>query len=392
MSRSVYVSLGLGVFSAMLGMGIVAPLLPVYAQEYGATEVSIGLLFASFSLSRTVVLPAIGRMSDRWGRKVFIVPGLLLFALTSVGYMVAGSVEHLIAARMVQGVAAAMVLPVALAYIGENSSPGKEGTTMGVFNMFFFFGLGAGPVVGGFFKDLWGIHSSFLIMGLCSLAGFALAALLLPESEGYTRRTATPLLPARALLADTRILSIYVFRLCYSIGIGMIWTFLPVYGDNFLRLSGSQIGILVSLNILIASVLQSPCGKLADRTNRLVLVCIGGGMAAVAHILIPMTGSFGQLFCVNVLWGVAGGVSMPAVSALAVEEGKRVGEMGRLMSMFMMFHSIGMIIGPLLAGILAQVFTISFIFIAGAIIGVAGVIGFVHWRRNQHSARPPLGA
>jgi len=157
MRRKIFITLCLSIFSAMLGMGIVAPLLPLYAQHYGAAGLMIGLVFASFSISRTLFLPLIGRLSDRKGRKIFITAGLLLFTLTSVGYICAANILILILTRVFQGIAAAMVIPIALAYMGEITPEGKEGTYMGLFNLFFFGGLATGPILGGIVKDAFGL-------------------------------------------------------------------------------------------------------------------------------------------------------------------------------------------------------------------------------------------
>jgi MFS family permease len=169
---------------------------------------------------------------------------------------------------------------------------------------------------------------------------------------------------------------IFIYRLCFSIGIGVIWAFLPIFGDNVLKLSSSQIGLLISLNILVATLLQTPFGKLADKINKGWFVSIGGVLAATSLVLIPFTSNFNELFCVNLLLGIAGGIAMPALTALVVREGKKIGEMGSMMSLFVLFHSIGMIIGPLLAGISAQFIGLTTTFVAGGVIGLLGVTGF----------------
>ena len=375
MRRKIFITLCLAIFSAMLGMGIVAPLLPLYAQHYGAAGLMIGLVLASFSISRTLFLPLIGRLSDRKGRKIFITAGLLLFTLTSVGYVCAVNILILILTRIFQGIAAAMVIPIALAYMGEITPEGKEGTYMGLFNLFFFGGLATGPILGGIVKDAFGLETSFYIMGAFSLIGFLLAALFLPDHrESSGRHT---LRKGYRHFFKPRILKgVFIYRLCFSIGIGVTWAFLPIFGDNVLALSSSQIGLLISLNILVATLLQTPFGKLADKINKGWFVILGGIMAAASLILIPFTKNFNELFFVNLLLGLSGGIAMPALTALVVTEGKEIGEMGSMMSLFVLFHSIGMIIGPLMAGLSAEFVSLTVTFVTGGIIGLFGVAGF----------------
>jgi len=384
-----FIALFLAVFTAMLGMGIVAPLLPLYAQHFGAKGLLIGLVFASFSISRTALLPFVGRMSDKRGRKVFIAAGLLLFTLTSLGYVASRNVGELLAARMLQGIAAAMVIPIALAYMGELTPAGKEGAYMGVFNIFFFGGLAMGPIMGGIVKDLFGLDFSFYSMGVASFIGFLFTLIFLPESKRIREPAASYLWSLSQVLAGRRIRGIYLFRLFFSIGIGLTWTFLPIFGDNFLGLSSSHIGILISLNVLIATLLQTPCGMLADRFNKAAFVIFGGSLAAGALFLIPLTRDFREILFVNILLGISGGISMPAVTAMAVEEGKNIGGMGTLMSIFVMCHSIGMIIGPVLAGAVAGVLNVTFVFFIGALVGLAGVGGFAIFMHRARAFQDP---
>jgi len=212
-------------------------------------------------------------------------------------------------------------------------------------------------------------------MGAFSLIGFFLSALFLPDRRETARRE-TPLKGYRHFFKPRILKGIFIYRLCFSIGIGVTWAFLPVFGDNVLALSSSQIGLLISLNILVATLLQTPFGKLADKINRGWFVILGGIMAPTSLTLIPFTESFNELFFVNFLLGISGGIAMPALTALVVTEGKKIGEMGSMMSLFVLFHSIGMIIGPLLAGISAEFINLTTTFVAGGIIGLVGVTGF----------------
>ena len=188
MNTKVFATLFLAVFSVTLGVGLVVPLLPVYAYELGASGLHIGLIFGGFSLSRTVFLPLFGRLSDLKGRKAFITTGLLAYFLVSLGFALSKDLNVFILIRVLQGIASAMILPVAQAYIGDITPPHKEGLVMGLFNLSLYGGLSLGPVLGGAANDLFGIQASFLGMGCVSLLGFFLCWALLPagkhESKG----------------------------------------------------------------------------------------------------------------------------------------------------------------------------------------------------------------
>jgi MFS family permease len=109
----------LSVFTVMLGLGIIASLLPVYARTLGADGWMLGIIFSVFSLFRTLLTPVTGILSDRWGRKHFMLAGLAAYCLVSLAYIRADSIPLLILVRVLHGMAAALVIPAANAHVGD---------------------------------------------------------------------------------------------------------------------------------------------------------------------------------------------------------------------------------------------------------------------------------
>ena len=109
--QKIFATLLFSVFANVTGVGIVVPLLPIYAHELGASGFYVGLIFGSFSLSRTLCMPYFGRLSDRKGRKPFIMPGLMGYAVISIAFIFSNNVTTLIIIRFFHGVASAMLMP-----------------------------------------------------------------------------------------------------------------------------------------------------------------------------------------------------------------------------------------------------------------------------------------
>ncbi|MCJ8499867.1 MFS transporter [Desulfatitalea alkaliphila] len=389
MNRKVFVTLFFSMFATITGVGIVVPLLPVYAHNLGATGIYIGLIFGAFSISRTFFLPYFGRMSDRKGRRPFIVIGLIAYTLASVAFMFSTSVNHLIVVRFLQGIASAMIMPVVQAYVGDITPPGREGTIMGVFNMSMFLGLSAGPMAGGLINDYWSLQATFGCMGVLSLVGLVLAVWLLPPTheEMVLRRPRPPLL-WRVLLTDRAIGGLFAFRFAYTAGIGVIWSFLPVLADVELQLSSARTGFLVMLGVFISGLVHLPMGKLADHFNRRVMVITGGVLVVAAMMAYQRAFSFHYLVLVSSLFGLGGGIAMPALMAMAVSKGQSTASMGSVIALLTMAHSLGMLVGALGAGVMMDWFDLRVAFFLGALLMLLGVVVFALCTRGGDGTDP----
>jgi MFS family permease len=376
--RKTFATLSFSVFATVIGVGIVVPLLPIYAHDLGASGLGIGLIFGAFALSRTVFLPLFGRLSDTKGRRTFIVPGLLLYAIISVAFTFSTDVNSLILIRLFHGIASAMLMPVIQAYVADITPPGREGRMMGLYSMFVLFGLSVGPLLGGLVKDLFGLQSSFLAMGLFALVGFLMCVTWLPpvRSEPAAAETRRPI-PWRELLNDRTIAGLFLVRFAYVVCIGIIWGFVPLYASIKFPLSGASIGALITVGIVVSGSLNAPMGYLADRIDKRLMVAGGGLLAGYAMFSLQWATSYSDMVIASVLFGLGGGTGMPAVMAMATRRGQGSDAMGSVMALMTMAHSLGMLTGALLGGVMMDLFELRFVFPAGSIAMAAGVIVFV---------------
>jgi len=376
--KKIFATLFFSIFGTVTGVGIVVPLLPVYAHNLGASGIYIGLIFGSFSLSRTFLLPYFGRYSDKKGRKPFIVVGLFAYTLVSLTFILANNVESLIGIRFVQGIASAMIMPAVQAYVGDITPDGREGFTMGLFNMSMFLGLSIGPLIGGIIHDRFSLDTSFAAMGFLALAGFLLSLFLLPptKSEPVVNRGTEPL-EWKRLLYDRDMAGLFLFRLAYAACIGVIWSFLPVLADTEFSLSSSSIGFLVMIGVFSSGMLHVPMGFLADRVNRKMMVIIGGLIISYAIFSFEWADSFNDLVVASLFFGLGGGVSTPALMALAVLKGNATEAMGSVMGLLAMAHSLGMLTGSLLAGLMMDIFRLRQAFPSGGVIMILCVGLFI---------------
>ena len=375
MITKVFPILALGVFSATLGMGIVSPLLPLYVDAMGATGIWLGIIIAAFAISHSIITPIAGRLSDRSGRKLFLGIGLLVSSIVSLGYIWAGNVYQLASVRLINGVGAAMSIPIALAYVGDLSPEGEEGKWMGYAQAAFFSGFGLGPIMGGVLTEHFGMTACFSTMGGLNLLAFLVTLFFLPEVRNKKMAT-SPRLSFKEMSASGIVKGIFSFRLTESIGRGSVTTFLPIFAA-MIGLSITRIGILLAVSILTLSILGPLGGIIADRFNRRLLIVLGQGIFIIAMVAIPVTNSFEQLLPVLLIQGISGAICIPAASALIVGEGRNYG-MGSAMSTLFVAMGIGMTIGPIMSGVVADFASINSVFYTAAGMGVIGT-GLLIW-------------
>jgi multidrug resistance protein len=261
MYRRVYFVLFTALFASALGTGFIGPLMPLYARELGARGLSLGLIFTGFSLAQFIAMPIVGRLSDRLGRRPFLVVGLTLYALFSLAYSVATGVVSLIVVRVLHGATAGMVNPVAQAYIGDITPEGEEGARLGTFNVALFSAFGLGPLLGGPLADHFGLRAPFYAMGTMSLVALLLVLLLLPEA-GLHKMSHEKRAPVRTILKDRMIIAAFLFRALVAFGRGLVLPFLPFVAEAR-GASLSVIGALLATNILLAGFNLIPVPRIA---------------------------------------------------------------------------------------------------------------------------------
>lgn len=359
----------------MLGMGIVVPILPFYAETLGASGIWIGLIFSGFSISRFIFMPIVGSLSDKVGRKIFIATGLFMNVLTALGFVVAETPETLTLFRFGQGFAAAMIVPIAQAYVGDMSPAGREGKYMGLFSVALFSGFSVGPLMAGIIQDNYGIEATFYALSALMFLAFLLVCFFLPELQLYQKKTQLLSKGYLSILRDKIVRALLTFRFTTSMCRGAIIAFVPIFAYNNLQLSSSQIGVAISSNIFVTSILSMPFAVLADIVDRKKLIILGGLLFSGVLLILPSIRTFTQLLFLSLLSGTLGAMVLPPASAIMVEQGRIYG-MASTMILFNMSMSIGLASGPPLAGWLMDVLGLDLVFCFFSAVGFLGTSFF----------------
>ena len=312
MNRQILTILLLSIFIALLGIGIIVPVMPDFATRLGASGTSLGLMIAAFSLTRGFFQPLSGSLSDRWGRKGFLIVGLFIYGLVGLILPHAASVVNLIFIRAFHGFGSALIMPVAMAYVSELAPAGEEGHYMGMLNVAIFSGIGGGPMLGGFFSDLWGMSSAFYAMAALSFLALGLLLIKLPgmqEKALSSPRSVAGIYRAMGqVFTSRRTNGILLARMTTMFIMVPTMAFLPLLMHQKFRATGIMIGVVIAARTLTNAILQVPSGRLADRYDKLVLLTVGCLVISVIMIVVPLADDFLKLLLLFIVLG--GGESL----------------------------------------------------------------------------------
>lgn len=383
MNKKAFAVLVGSMFISMLGMGIVSPFLPIYANKLGASTLEVGLVQAGFNLTGICTVLFFGRLSDRFGRKIFLSCGLAILAISPLGLMSATKPIQLIFWRLFQGLGASAHLPIAQAYLGDITPEGNEGKWMGYFNAVLFAGIGAGPLFGGVITDALNIKATFVFMSVLNVLALIANIIFLKEMP---RKIAPHGRTSLIAPLKSRIMrGAFSYNLSVGVGTAGMMAFIPLFANKMIGLSASLIGLLLAARTPV-SILQSYTGRLADRWNRRTMVLLGGVVSVISITLLPKSIGFWTLLIAYICVMLGQAFGTPASNAYVVQEGRTYG-MGATTTMYMMAMHIGNGVGPVALGGIADWLGLEYAFYTAAICMAVGVALFGYIVRNSSISR-----
>jgi len=349
LSRDV-VLLSLAIFFTDASHSAVIPIFPGYARGVGASLSMLGSYGSVAAIAMLLLSLPLGRLSDRYGRRCMMVPGLILFVVVPLSYMAATSPYHLYPIRVALGVGVGLIFGNGFLLMSEVAEPGFRNVAQGLYMTSMGLGFTLGPLVGGFAAKLVGPSLSFKLS-----SGFAVLGLLVllmvreKKVEGGRTGAQTGL---SELVGDPRILASGVANFVNSVMFNAVTLFFPVYGSD-IGLDEAEVGIGLTSRGLASTAVRLPVGSLTRRIKALNLMA--AGLLLSAATIFTVSNSVG-LVLVSVLMGVQGvayGVYLTSGNVYVSEEAPR-DRKATAMAVYSMFGNIGGIVGPAVLGVIAE--------------------------------------
>ena len=371
---------------AQLGFATVIPLLPLHLTErLGASVRLVGVVVATVALVETFFKTAWGGVSDRFGPRPVMIAGCVLSSIAPLVMSVLTVPILFVPLRLLDGLGSAALLPAAAAAIATATTPRQRTSGMALLNMFFLIGLGLGPVLGLFVAGAAGdFRAGFYLASALLAAAGALAVLTFPRSRPREEPDAhigyhTSLHPARlravvlGFRLSPQLASLYLSAFVQMFGVGLLVPIAAIYARRVLGLSEQAIGIVLFALVMAVAVASLPAGRLADRVGKMRLIVVGMVPGTIGMWLIPFSGRFWLLIFAGALLGVSYALWAPAWLAL-VSELAPPGNLGLAVGASETVQGLGLVLGPLLGGVLWDALGPRAPFIASAVILTLGTL------------------
>jgi MFS family permease len=332
----------------LIGFGIVMPILPFYAREFGANAAVLGLLLTSYAAAQFVFAPVWGRLSDRVGRRKVLIATI---GGTSAALLVLGlapSLAWMFAARLLGGAFAANV-SVASAYITDVTDEADRTRFMGLLGASFGVGFVLGPAIGGLLAP-YGHHVPMVTAAGIAACNAVYAAFVLREPP---HRSEGALAVGRlAVLRTPAVRRLCLANLLFSLGVTQLETVFAFFMADRFGYDARQVAfVLVGMAVVMGGIQGGAMRPLAARIAERRLVSAGSALLALAFATMAWAPSVALLLLPLGVSAVGRGIAQPSLMSLA-SFAAPPGQRGLVMGSFQSAASLARVFGPVSAGLL----------------------------------------
>lgn len=353
----------------LIGFGIVVPILPFYAQQYGANATVLGLLLMSYSAMQFLGASLWGRLSDRFGRKP-----VLVFTLggSCAGLLVLGTADSLFflfVGRILSGFFAANI-SVASAYAADVSTEENRSKAMGMIGAAFGVGFLLGPALGGTLSH-YGYHVPILVAAVMTALNMIYASLRLPEPPKHR--------PVEEAIKTGVLSHRPVFKMCliyflFTLGVTQLESVFAFFMMDRFGYDAMHVAYILAMMALIMILIQGGLIRiLTQKYGENLLLISGALILSLAFLLVPHAATVPLLLLPLGFASIGRGIGQPSLMSL-VSKKSPPHMRGAVMGTFQASASLGRVAGPALAGFAYDAWPSSPFYLAAVLMVVVFVL------------------
>jgi MFS transporter, DHA1 family, tetracycline resistance protein len=375
-------------FVIAIGYGLVAPALPAFARSFDVGITAASAVISAFALFRLAFAPLSGRLVGRLGELRTYLVGLGVVAVSTGACAFAAEYWQLLVFRSLGGIGSTMFTVASVSMLVRLAPPDMRGRASGLWATGFLLGSITGPLVGGGLV-VFGLRAPFVVYAAMLLVAMTLTGLLLrghlglPVADGET----VPELAFRTAFAHP------AYQAALSAGFANGWAvfgvrvaLVPLFVVEVLGRTESWAGIALGVFAAGNALTLVTAGRLADRRGRRPLILAGLAVSAVATAVLGLVPTLPLLLAVSLVAGAGSGLVNPPVNAAVADVVGSHARGGTVLAGFQMASDIGAILGPLVAGAVAQLAGYGAAF---GLTGLVVVVALVLWIRAPETLPRP---
>ena len=360
-----------------LGFGVVAPAIPLFAKSFGVGNAAAGAVVSIFGAARLVSALGGGRLVDRFGERRMLALGVGSVAVSSALAGLAQTYPQLLVLRGIGGVGSALFTISATTLLLRAVPSRQRGRAQGLFQGGFLLGGIVGPAFGGVVTGI-SLRAPFLLYaGTLAVAG-GIGLALLPHHDAEASALAKAAGEQKTTIADALRLPAYRGALAARFAHG--WTVLgirasliPIFVTEVLRRDAGWVGAGFVITAALSGLLLLPAGRYADEKGRRPVLLLGAGLSTAALVVLTLPGSLIGYLVAMVLLGLGAGLLGPAPAAVVGDVVQ--GRGGSVVALFQMAGDAGVVVGPVLVGLLADRYSYQWAFgVTAAVLAAAWVM------------------
>jgi MFS transporter, DHA1 family, multidrug resistance protein len=340
-------------FMVALGFGLVLPAIPLFARQFGVGKTAAGAVISAFALTRLVAAPFVGRMVNAVGERVILAAGIGIVAVSSILSGLAQAYWQLLVLRGAGGVGSVMFSVASASLLIRVTPSHQRGRAQGVWAGSFLLGSIAGPAVGTVAS--FSLRLPFFLYAGTLVGAGAIGLFALRHSELAARQAgpAAAILPLSVAMRDRAYIAALVASFAGDFAVvGARVSLVPQFITDRLGLGSGWVYAAFLLVSIVSGALLLPFGHIADSRGRRPIIIGGLALGALGFLLLPLWVAIGGLLVAMVLLGFAGAADSVAPGAVL---GDVVGSRGgTVVAVFQMAGDLGAVLGPVVAGALAD--------------------------------------
>ncbi|MFZ9294027.1 MAG: MFS transporter [Candidatus Nanopelagicaceae bacterium] len=345
-------------FLVAIGFGLIIPAIPIFARTFGVTNTLIGLIISSFAIMRFLSGLFSGKLVDRFGERLVLGSGLLMVSVFTLLAGLAQSYGQLLFFRTAGGLGSSMFSVSAGALLLRVVGDDQRGRAQSLYNGGFIAGGVAGPAFGGALLAISPRAPFFIYTALLIVAGTVSLIFLHEKRLGSASKSVVsdgPALTIReALKIRPYLYSLFLAFLGSWIFFGMRSSILPLYAIDDLGVSTAVVGLSFTLALIAQGAVMVRAGKYSDKNGRRPVILVGFAITLFSLILLTLSTNVTFYLISMLVLGLGAGF---ATSAGAIVGDVIKGKSGKVYAFWQMAGDAGMMVGPLLLGVVADLFT-----------------------------------